>query len=237
MSSVPTQSNRLHAYLSKFFTWCWDKEYVDPSPMVGLKKRFTEKPRKRHLDPTELKSLWSGADELGYPLGDWTKFILATGQRPGECQKLSMDDIFDDIWLVEGGDPKNSERHRIPLPSTARAIVEAAPIDDGPFVFSFSNGKTPMSQGGGKYDEIYEVVDLKHKWEPRDLRRTLQTLMSEELDVDPHLIAAICNQKSAAKPGVAKVYNQAKWIKQKRKALEAWNNWLLQTVKDGKNNS
>ena len=35
MDETPAQANRLHAYLSTFFNWCWDRGYVDPSPMAG----------------------------------------------------------------------------------------------------------------------------------------------------------------------------------------------------------
>jgi integrase len=231
MSDTPTQANRLQAYLSKFFNWCWDRGYVDPSPMVGLQKRFKEQSRKRYLSSDEIKELWKGCKALGYPLGDWCLFTLATGQRPGECRKLNRDDIHDDVWLVEGGDPKNKERHRIPLPKIARDILEKAPELEGRYVFSTTNGNKPITQGGKPYGNLYEAVDIIDSWRPHDLRRTFQTLASEELDIEPHLLGAICNQMSVAKPGVSNVYNQAKWMKPKDKALEAWNRWLMGAIK------
>ena len=57
MAETPAQSNRLHSYMHKFFSWCWDREYVDPSPMAGLKKRFGEKKRRRYLSADEIKQL------------------------------------------------------------------------------------------------------------------------------------------------------------------------------------
>ena len=231
MSDTPTQANRLQAYLSKFFNWCWDRGYVDPSPMVGLQKRFKEQSRKRYLSGDEIKELWKGCKALGYPLGDWCLFTLATGQRPGECRKLNRNDIHDDVWLVEGGDPKNKERHRIPLPKIARDIIKKAPELEDPYVFSTTNGKKPITQGGKPYGNLYEAIEITDSWRPHDLRRTFQTLASEELDIEPHLLGAICNQMSVAKPGVSNVYNQAKWMKPKEKALEAWNRWLLEVVK------
>ncbi len=231
MSDTPTQANRLQAYLSKFFNWCWDRGYVDPSPMVGLQKRFKEQSRKRYLSGEEIKELWKGCKALGYPLGDWCLFTLATGQRPGECRNLNRNDIHDDIWLVEGGDPKNKERHRIPLPKIARDIIKKAPELEDSYVFSTTNGNKPITQGGKPYGNLYEAVEITDSWRPHDLRRTFQTLASEELDIELHLLGAICNQMSVAKPGVSNVYNQAKWMKPKEKALEAWNLWLKEVVK------
>jgi len=232
MSDTPTQANRLHAYLSKFFTWCWDRGYVDPSPVTRLKKRFKEKPRKRNLSADEIKQLWKGCLELGYPLGDWCRFTLATGQRPGECRNLNRDDLHDGVWLVEGGDPKNAERHRIPLPKIALDIIKAAPEFTGPFVFTTTAGEKPFSQGGKPYGYLYGAVGLDKPWRPHDLRRTFQTRASEEekLDIEPHLLGAICNQMSVAKPGVSNVYNQARWMRPKKEALEAWNDWLAEAV-------
>ena len=231
MSDTPTQANRLQAYLSKFFNWCWDRGYVDPSPMVRMQKRFKEKPRKRYLNADEIKNLWKGCLELGYPLGDWCQFTLATGQRPGECRNLNRDDLHNGVWLVEGGDPKNDERHRIPLPKIARDIIEAAPEFTGPYIFTTMGGEKPFTQGGKPYGYLYGAAGLSRPWRPHDLRRTFQTLASEELDIEPHLLGAVCNQLSVAKPGVSNVYNQAKWMKPKGGALKAWNDWLAEAVK------
>ena len=104
----------------------------------------------------------------------------------------------------------------------------------GPFIFSATDGKNPCPQGGKTYNEIYEAVGLSEPWRPADLRRTFQTHGSEELDIEPYLLGVICNQISVSKPGVAKVYNQAKWIRQKSEVLEAWNDWLLELVDDEK---
>jgi len=230
MIETPTQANRLQAYLSKFFNWSWDRGYCDPSPMARMQKRFKERPRKRHLSSDEIKQLWKGCIGLGYPLGDWCRFTLATGQRPGECRNLSHEDLYEDVWLVEGGDPKNDERHRIPLPRIARDIIKAAPEFSGPYVFSTMIGKKPFTQGGKPYGYLYRAVGLDKPWRPHDLRRTFQTLASEELDIEPHLLGAICNQTSVSKPGVSSIYNQAKWMKPKEESLQAWNDYLKELI-------
>jgi len=218
MSDSPFQASRIHAYLDIFFTWSWDRGYCDPSPMVGLKKQYAEKSRERTLTNDEIRKLWAGCLEIGYLWGDLCRFTLATGQRPGECRRLNRDDLKNWIWLVEGGVPKNRERHRIPLPTIARQIVKAAPVHDGSFVFSTTIGKKSVGQGGKPYALLKEKAGFTD-WQLRDLRRTFITLASEELDIDNQLIGAIANQKTVAKPGVAGVYNKASWIKQKKETL------------------
>lgn len=233
LSENPFQANRIHAYLEIFFGWCWDREYCDPSPMAGLKKQYAEPSRVRKLNTAEIKALWKGCIELDYPWGDLCRFTLATGQRPGECRRLSHDDLHDSVWLVEGGDPKNRERHRIPLPSIARDIVKHAPkfTDEHPFVFTTTGGKKPVGQGGKPYTLLKKKAGFDD-WQPRDLRRTFITMASEELDIDNQLIGAICNQTSVSKPGVAGIYNKAEWIRQKGEALEEWNRYLRKITRD-----
>jgi len=230
MSDTPYLANRLHSYLSVFFNWCWNSGYIDSTPMYKLEKIFREEPRTRFLSIDEIRKFWSGCTTLGYPLGDLGKFILATGQRPGECRRLNRLDIDRNVWLVEGGNPKNKERHRIPLPHIANQIAESSSTT-GDYVFSEADGEFPCHQSGDSDEAIYKAVDLASPWQLRDLRRTFQTHASEELDFDPHIIGVICNQKSVSKPGVARIYNQAKWIKQKKAALDKWNDWLLKVVK------
>lgn len=231
MDDTPTQANRLQAYLAKFFTWCWDKEYVEPSPMVGLTKRFKEKPRKRNLTPAELVKVWKGCEKLGYPLGTWVQMVLVTGQRPGECRKMRHGDVHEGIWLVEGGDPKNDERHRVPLPKLAREVLGKCPrFEEGDYVFTTTFGKRPVGQGGKPYAALYEAAGLEKAWRPHDLRRSFVTRCSEDLDVGQALLGAICNQRSVSKPGVSSTYNQASWMTQKGKVLESWNRYLAKLL-------
>jgi integrase len=44
-----------------------------------------------------------------------------------EILQLNRNDIHDNVWLVEGGNPQNKERHRIPLPKIARDIIRKLP--------------------------------------------------------------------------------------------------------------
>ena len=113
----------------------------------------------------------------------------------------------------------SKERHRIPLPGLAREIIENAPEFSGPYVFTTTGGQKPITQGGKPCAVRYKTIGIEIDWRPDDLRRTFQTHASEELDIEPHLLAAICNQKSAVRLGVAAVYNQAKWMNPKGEAL------------------
>jgi integrase len=68
-------------------------------------------------------------------------------------------------------------------------------------------------------------VEIPH-WTPHDLRRTATTRMAEDLGIAPHIVDKILNHTSGTIRGVAKIYNRASYLKERRDALSAWSNWL-----------
>src|SRR5215218_8807623 len=60
-------------------------------------------------------------------------------------------------------------------------------------------------------------------WTLHDLRRTMVTVMNEQLGMAPHVVEAVVNHTSGvAKRGVAGVYNRALYLCERRKALKRW---------------
>ena len=61
----------------------------------------------------------------------------------------------------------------------------------------------------------------------RYLRRTMVTMMNEELGIAPHVIEAVVNHVSGlAKAGVAGVCNRALYLDDRRRALNVWSQYL-----------
>ncbi|MEO5338619.1 MAG: hypothetical protein H7841_17295 [Magnetospirillum sp. WYHS-4] len=68
-------------------------------------------------------------------------------------------------------------------------------------------------------------------WNLHDLRRTMVTMMNEGLGIPPHVVEACVNHISGgAKAGVAGVYNKALYLNERRHALEAWANRVMEIV-------
>jgi integrase len=60
-------------------------------------------------------------------------------------------------------------------------------------------------------------------WTLHDLRRTMVTIMNEQLGIAPHVVEAVVNHTSGAlKWGDAGVYNRALYLYERRKALKLW---------------
>jgi integrase len=59
-------------------------------------------------------------------------------------------------------------------------------------------------------------------WTLHDLRRTMVTMMNEELGIPPHVVEAVVNHIGPAKQGVAGVYNRALYLEERARALQSW---------------
>ena len=143
----PVQANRVLAVTRKMFNFAVEREILDTSPCVMVKKPTKEKPVKRALHDHELET-W--LKEL--PNGHCTPLvqralllILLTGQRPSEVGSMETSEIekFDadaSWWNIPGHKTKNGEPHRVWLTSTAMKLVKEARKSSSHKTFVFFPG-------------------------------------------------------------------------------------------------
>ena len=96
-----------------------------------------------------------------------------------------------------------------------------------------TNGRSPVS-GFSKMKKALDAEMAKiagqpiKPWRMHDLRRTFSTFLNESPDdgglgIAPHIVEACLNHISGeAKKGVAGTYNAAKYLSEKRVALQRW---------------
>lgn len=144
----PSNAKQLLAYLSKFFGWCVDREYIAVSPIDRIAIAGGNPSSERYLTMDELHPVIRAFKEEGYPFGDLFMVLLLTGQRRSECASMTWEELHD----LKGNDPslvlprertKNSRTHIVPLSSEAAGIIRNAPVI-GPYVFT-TTGSTPVS--------------------------------------------------------------------------------------------
>ncbi len=227
-------AGRMLAYLSKFFSWCVDREVIEVSPVARIASPQPTRSRDRVLSSDELRAVWLAFDAEGYPFGPLFKLMLFTGQRRGEVTGMRWDELHDldtakPFWQLPGERTKNHHPHVVPLSPDAITLIESV-SKDGEFVFS-TTGKSPVSGFGkakARIDRLLANTDSPlSPWTLHDLRRTMVTVMNEELRIAPHVVEAIVNHVSgSAKRGVAGIYNKALYMDDRRTALAAWERWL-----------
>jgi integrase len=111
----------LFTTLSAFFNFCVREDYLQHSPMNG----FTVAPRPardRALTDQEIRSVWSGALQMGYPFGPLYQLLLLTGQRRDEVGMAWSDiDLQKGTWTIPKSKTKNAREHIVHL--SPQAVV------------------------------------------------------------------------------------------------------------------
>ena len=94
----PSVANQSLAHTSAIFSWAIREEVagitLNPCKMV---ERHEEETRERVLSDSEVKLFWDKFGDLGLG-GIALKFLLLTGQRPGEVEHSRTEHIVDGWW-------------------------------------------------------------------------------------------------------------------------------------------
>ncbi|WP_135077322.1 site-specific integrase [Terasakiella sp. SH-1] len=243
----PTLANNTLAYLRKFFNWCVDQELIEHSPVDRLKAPAPKVVGDRVLSEDEIKVVWQAFENEGLVFGDLFKLLLLTGQRRSEVIEMTIDECrglntLEPIWEIPAHRTKNKRPQIVYLSHMAAEIVRNRPIfGEKGFLFT-TNGATPVSgisKAKKRIDEDIESICKKKEipviphWRIHDLRRSMVTIMNEQLSIPPHVVEACVNHiSSGAKTGVAGVYNKALYLKERRKAFDAWGTFVQELLNE-----
>jgi integrase len=238
---TPILANRTLSILKRFFRWTIDRGYIQVSPIAGIRPPAKEKTRDRVLTEEELTAIWNAAPELGFPFGDYFRFLALTGQRRGEVANMKWADIDLDaaLWTLPKEATKAGRIHDVPLSEPAVQLLRSLPRFKGPYIFTTTSGKRPISgfskaktalndaivEARRKSAELPENAKALDQWGLHDLRRTLTTWMANN-GVLPHVLAAILNHSPGSTLGITAVYARSKWSKEKREALGRWAQYM-----------
>jgi integrase len=240
-----SRARKIYSVLNVFFKWLPLKF---GNPMIELKKKpRPPKPRDRNLNEAEIKIFWQATDRIDGVYGALFKILLLTGCREKEVSGMTRAELGDKgVWEIPSDRTKNHLPFMVPLPQWALDIINSVePVksrDTGSnsgMVFASSTGKTPVSGFSKKKkaldDEMAKIAGhaIPH-WRLHDLRRSFSTIMNESNDensgdkfeatglgIAPHIVEACLNHISGQSK-VAGTYNKAKYLPEKRMALQRW---------------
>jgi len=235
--SGPVAKNRARASLSGLFKWAMQRGKADANPVALTARNEEGDGRKRVLKPAELRAIWNALPEDHY--GAIVRLLMLTGQRRDEIAGLRWSEIVDSSIGLPRERTKNGQLHSIPLSSEAQAIIAAQARringDGRPRDLIFGFGDGPYSGWSTSKERLDARIkedngERVEPWRLHDLRRTVATIMAEELGIQPHIIEAVLNHVGGHKAGVAGVYNRASYEKPKREALTFWAGHLMAIV-------
>ena len=236
-----SMANQALAFLRKFFNWCIERGIVNISPCTRIKPPGPIRARERVLSDGELAEVWRAADSIGGRRNAVIKLLILTAQRRDEIvyMRWSEIDFFKSTLNLPGVRTKNKRAHEVPLVATALSLIKSMPrISGGHLVFSY-NGETPMSGLSAckaridaliaRAREEAGIIEPMPGWTFHDIRRTATTGMAR-LGIPPHIADAILNHKTGSIQGVAATYNRFGYQEERRRALEAWEQYVLTRV-------
>jgi integrase len=224
-SSGPAAANRTRASLSALFAWGMREGLVEHNPVANTNRAVEGGSRARVLSRAELRAIWQALPDDDF--GDIIKLLALTGQRRDEIGSLhwSEVDIDNAVISLPPERTKNRRQHNIPLSPPALAILQKRARDRA-FVFGKRDtGYQGWSGSKTMLDQRLSIPD----WRLHDLRRTMSTVMYDELGIAPHIVEAVLNHVSH-RAGVAGTYNRATYAKEKANALARWVDHLIATV-------
>ena len=222
-----TSANRLLAVIRKLFNWAVEQDYLQVSPVAGIKPPGKAVRRDRVLTNYEIATIWQTLPNaaLADQTRDIFRLLFLTGQRSGEVCGMRRDeiDMMNAIWTIPGSRTKNGLTHVVPLARPAIEIVQkwhdgAGEGDDAPL---FTRTGEPIASNAIAHAARLRLQVAKSHWTPHDIRRTVATGMAG-IGIAPHFIEACLNHISGFKAGVAGTYNRNTYEPEKRRALDIW---------------
>lgn len=220
----PSHANHVLAYTRAMLNWAVSNDLIETNPCDGLKMPAPLVERDRALDDDEIRVFWRGCDAIGWPFGPLFKLLLLTGQRRDELAQATRAELDLDkaLWTLPRERTKNDKAHVVHLSPLALEILRSLPtIGDKGYLFT-TNGERPVSGFGRARERL--AVAMGEGIAPftlHDLRRSAATGMAGT-GIAPHVIDRALNHVGAAITGVARIYNRAEYLPERKAALETW---------------
>ncbi len=215
----PVAAARFLAIYKQMFQYAAAAGYLPDSPLSQMTARdigYVERPRDRVLSDNEIRAIWI-TDSSHTPL---LRFLLLTGQRIGEAQRMTWGHVNFDRWVIPREHSKNKKAHWVALSPKAIALLESLPKKSNLVFGTVSN--TAVQAWVRRWQK-----DAPDAWTPHDLRRTMATRMND-LGIGPHIVEKILNHSLQ---GVMAVYNRAEYEKERIGAMQRWADELDRLLK------
>jgi integrase len=202
--AAPIVANQTLAAASAIFSWAIEEEIVKVNPCSKVERNPTQS-RDRVLSEVELPLFWA---EMSAPL----KFLLLTGQRPGEVTAMRWEHVVDGWWQMPSASTKTQREHRIWIPEAALAIIAGGTFVP-PATGNVFSGRLNL---GAEMRAICAKLSLPRAT-PHDLRRSHGTTVTA-LGFGRDLMNRIQNH---AEGGIATVYDRHGYGPEIKRCMEA----------------
>lgn len=233
------QVNRVHAVLSGIFSLALDDGLIDAHPMPRMRRKAAEAERKTRLTLDQLAMLWRAAGEVRSISGEIVRLLILLACRREEAGRMSWSelDLEASQWHLPGERTKGKRDRTIPLPQAALEIIQRQRRwAGGDYVFSARAGAAPFAGWRRAARLLREAAGLPIEWTVHDIRRSVVTIMGDDLGVSEETVARILDHSERARRGVTARYDHSKRLVSVREAMAAWEQLLLSAVNNTSDN-
>lgn len=202
------------AYARKLFRWAIGRDVyglqANPCSDVSAKEHGAPAvARQVALGPDHLRLVWRAAGSLAEPFGPFVKMLLLSGQRRNEMARLAWSEIdFGAGVIVIPAERMKAKRpHEVPLSPAMVALLEGITRGKGAFVFSTTEGASPISGFAKIKTKLDKAVaelqtpERQHmaklpKWRLHDMRRTVRTGLGSIPSIPHDIRELVIDRKS-----------------------------------------
>jgi integrase len=248
----PSSANQCRNVLRQMFTYAVFLELIPANPCTFVDgPSFTT--RERVLSDDELRLIWTVCEDpasvpglhMSHAMGIAIQLALVTLQRRAEAACINMAEIdFEKaLWTIPGDRTKNKRTHIVPLSDLALTLIREAialcPHEmDQPYAgYLFPSPRKADTCVDPhaltrSFSRLTEATDIQNA-RLHDLRRTGAThLTGEGLSVSRFIVSQVLNHISdtGGAAAVTSVYDRNAYLREKRRALDAWAKYLTALV-------
>jgi integrase len=229
----PVMGNRTLSLIKRVYSFGISRDIIEENPAHDVKP-VREQSRDRVLSEKEIRAFWHRIEDV--PSTDLIKtalkLILVTAQRPGEVIRMERREIDFKamVWNIPSEKTKNRLPHSVPLSSLAIDLLKSIPHKESQYAFPARQGRAidinkhvgvgALSNAIRRHRNILGI----DQFSAHDLRRTAASGLAA-LGVEHVVISMVLNHKLK---GVTQIYNRYQYQREKRRALDAWANKILE---------
>lgn len=242
--TAPVQARHVYSKLRRLFSWAVKRGIIAASPMAAMEPPAEMPERDRVLSDDELRMVVAAIQERGWPFTGALMVLLLTLQRRNEVAGMRWSELAlegdNPTWTIPAERSKNGKSHLVPLSRPVVAILQNVPKVEGcDFVFTTTGTSVVSGFSRPKIAIDAHVHELRKKaaklvrkdpdgieplprWTYHDFRRTGVTILAERKGFPPHVVDKLLNHVPTSLKGVARIYNRAEYLDERRSALNAW---------------
>ena len=248
-------ANRAHAVIRQILNYALKRDLIGANPALGIERMFPEVSRDRILNESEIRKLWSFLEAAransgeglapGQRLGERPvnivspavatalQLCLLTLQRSGEVAGARIEEFSwkERLWIIPADRMKGKRAHAVPLSGLAMERFQSAfKLAEGDIAFKDRSGESSvdpkrLTRAMNRCCKHLGLVNAG----PHDLRRTGRTMMtSEEVGVSYEVAERVIAHLFGS--AVSRVYDRNEYLREKRTALDRWEEVLRKIV-------